>query len=217
MDTHRREDIVKHSLVWLKPGGAELVQVKLADGRLAATGTAIGSDPLPYRLDYTLITADRYVTSTLYVSTSGHDGVRGPWRRQLELRHDGAGTWTVDASSEGEPDLPRPGGDPALLDDALDCDLGLSPLTNTMPVLRGGLLAGGGPLEHLMAWVSVPDLAVVPDRQTYTFRHRDGDRSVINYASDGWTRDVVFDADGLVLDYPDIGHRVGPSAATRHN
>ena len=56
-------------------------------------------------------------------------------------------------------------------------------------------------------------LAVVPDRQTYTFRHRDGDRSVINYASDGWTRDIVFDAAGLVVDYPDIGHRVGPPAS----
>ncbi len=198
---------MEHSVVWVKPGGAELARVKVTEHRLTASGTAIGSDPLPYRLDYTLITTDRYVTSTLYVSTSGHDPASGPWRRQLELRHDGSGTWTVDASGEGEPDLPPPGGDPIGLDGALDCDLGLSPLTNTMPVLRGDLLTGGGPLEHLMAWVSVPDLAVVADRQTYTFRRRDGERSVINYASDGWTRDIVFDANGLVVDYPDIGRR----------
>lgn len=204
---------MEHSLVWVKPGGAELVRVKVAGGRLWATGTAIGSDPLPYRLEYTLLTLDRYVTSTLYVSASGHHQDRGPWRRQLELRHDGSGNWSVDASGEGDPDLPPPGGDPAGLRDALDCDLGLSPLTNTMPVLRAGLLEGGGPVEHLMAWVSVPDLAVVPDRQTYTFRRRDGDRTVINYASADWTRDIVFDAAGLVLDYPDIGHRVGPSSA----
>jgi hypothetical protein len=201
---------MERSLVWVKPGGAELTKVKVTERRLAATGTAIGSDPLPYRLDYTLITGDRYITSTLYVSATGHDQARGPWRRQLELRHDGSGSWTVDASSEGEPDLPPPGGDPAGLDDALDCDLGLSPLTNTMPVLRGGLLTGGGPVDHLMAWVSVPDLAVIPDRQTYTFRHRDGEHSVINYASGDWTRDIVFDASGLVLDYPDIGHLVRP-------
>ncbi len=200
---------MERSLVWVKPGGAELARVKLTERRLMATGTAIGSDPLPYRLEYTLLTLDRYITSTLYVTAAGHDQARGPWRRQLELRHAGAGNWSVDASGEGVPELPPPGGDPAGLGDALDCDLGLSPLTNTMPVLRAGLLAGGGPTEFVMAWVSVPDLAVVVDRQTYTFRRRDGDRSVINYASADWTRDIVFDAAGLVLDYPDIGQRVG--------
>ncbi|WP_152361408.1 putative glycolipid-binding domain-containing protein [Microlunatus speluncae] len=199
---------MERSLVWVKDGGAELARVKLTDRRLSATGTAIGSDPLPYRLDYTLRTVDRFVTSALYVSSAGHDPDRGPWRRQLELRHDGAGTWTVDATGEGDPKLPPPGGDPETLRDALDCDLGLSPLTNTMPVLRAGLLAGGGPVDFVMAWVSVPDLAVVPDRQTYTFRRRDGDHPVINYTGGDWTRDIVFDAAGLVLDYPDIGRRV---------
>jgi hypothetical protein len=41
---------VRRSVVWLKEAGAELADVELAEGRLTAIGTAIGADPLPYRL-----------------------------------------------------------------------------------------------------------------------------------------------------------------------
>jgi uncharacterized protein len=95
------------------------------------------------------------------------------------------------------------------LTDALDCDLALSPLTNSMPVPRHRLLEGGGPLEFLMAWVSVPDLSVHPSRQRYTFIRRVGDNSVIRYES--WSRDFVAEItvsiDGIVTDYPGIGRR----------
>ncbi len=93
---------------------------------------------------------------------------------------------------------------------ALDCDLALSPLTNTMPVLRHGLLRGGGPLEFLMAWISVPDLSVVPSRQRYTFVRTDGLVSVVRYESVGgnFAAEIVFDEDGLVVEYPGLGHRL---------
>ncbi|MFD0686672.1 putative glycolipid-binding domain-containing protein [Actinomadura fibrosa] len=210
------------SRVWVKPEGAELAEIELDAGRLAATGSAIGGDPLPYRLEYELTTGDRYVTVRLAVRASGDDGVTGPWRRWLELVNRPAGAWTVNARSEGHVALPPPGGDAAALEGALDCDLGLSPLTNTMPVLRGGFLdgpdahtaRGGAPVEHLMAWVSVPDLAVTPSRQTYSFVGRDGDRAVVRFASPGFTQDIEFDRDGLVVDYPGIGRAVGGSPLT---
>ena len=59
-------------------------------------------------------------------------------------------------AEEGRVDLPAPVGDPAAFADALDCDLGLSPATNLMPVLRHGLLSGGDPVELTTAWVSSP-------------------------------------------------------------
>lgn len=43
--------------------------------------------------------------------------------------------------------------DAALLDDALDCDLAFSPLTNTMPVLRHRLHREPGEVRLVMAWV----------------------------------------------------------------
>jgi hypothetical protein len=119
----------------------------------------------------------------------------------------------VRADGAGDVALPPPGGDPAAFRGALDCDLGLSPLTNTMPVLRHRMLDGGGPIEFLMAWVSVPDLSVVASHQAYEFVRRAGDHAVIRYSSGTFTNDVVFDADGLVIDYPAIGRRTAPAAA----
>ncbi|GAA1557574.1 putative glycolipid-binding domain-containing protein [Actinomadura kijaniata] len=196
------------SVVWVKPEGAELVEVEVGGGRLVASGAAVGGGAVPYRLEYELTTGDRFVTARLLVQAHGVDGGTGPWRRWLELVNRPEGEWTVNARAEGHVALPPPGGDAGELGGALDCDLGLSPLTNTMPVLRGGFLDGGGPVEHLMAWVSVPDLAVHPSWQTYEFVRRDGERSVVRYSSPGFTREIVFGADGIVLDYPSIGRRV---------
>ncbi|WP_242901709.1 putative glycolipid-binding domain-containing protein [Actinomadura terrae] len=203
---------MRRSLVWVKPEGAELAEAELGQGRMAATGTAVGGDPLPYRLEYELTTGDRYVTARLAVRARGVDARTGPWRRWLELVNRPEGEWKVTARAEGHVPMPPPGGDATVLRGALDCDLGLSPLTNTMPVLRDGLLDGaaapGASIEYLMAWVSVPDLVVTPSRQRYTFLRRDGDRAIVRFASPGFTQEIVFDRDGLVVDYPSIARAV---------
>jgi uncharacterized protein len=98
------------------------------------------------------------------------------------------------------------------LEGALDCDLGLSPLTNSMPVLRHRLLETDGSVEFLMAWVSVPDLGAHPSRQRYTaLRDLPGGGRLIRYESldSTFTADLGFDRDGLVVDYPGIGRRLG--------
>jgi hypothetical protein len=61
-----------------------------------------------------------------------------------------------------------------------------------------------------MAWVSVPDLGVHADGQRYTFMSATQDQSIIRYeAVDGsFAADITFDADGVVLDYPGIAHRL---------
>jgi hypothetical protein len=89
---------------------------------------------------------------------------------------------------------------------ALDCDLGLSPLTNSMPVLRHGLLEPGEPVELLMAWVAVPELTVHASAQRYVPLGE----GVVRFESlDGeFTADIEFDADGLVVDYPGIARRL---------
>jgi hypothetical protein len=95
---------------------------------------------------------------------------------------------------------------------ALDVDLGLSPLFNTPPVLRHGLSRGGRGVDFVMAWVSVPDLAVHRSPQRYSFlRTIDEERSVVRFeslANDGFKADITYDPDGLVLDYPGIGRRI---------
>ena len=195
------------AVVWVKPEGAELAEVDVAQGRLAATGIAVGAAPLPYRLEYELTTGDGYVTTRLLVEAHGTDPVCGPWRRSLELVNRPEGEWTVSARAEGRVALPPPGGDAAALRGALDCDLGLSPLTTTLPLLR---MPGSGPAGYSVAWVSVPDLTVEPSRRTYEVVRRDGAEAVVRLASADLTEEIVF-RDGLVLDHPSVGRRVeGP-------
>jgi hypothetical protein len=193
--------------VWAKddPFGTEFSHVTLTGSTLTATGVAVGSQPCPYRLEYELQTAEGFVTSALAVRTYGRD-----WRRALVLQRSANGEWTCSTATIGELDLPPPGGDLSLLADALDCDLGLSPLTNTMPVLRHALLTGGGPVDLTMAWVAVPELAVVASPQRYTFVRREADRSIVRYESldSDFSAEITFDAHGVVLDYPGIARFV---------
>ena len=192
---------------WVKadPAGAEFADVMIERRRLTATGMAIGSAPVGYRMDYRLETLSEFVTSGLLVTTRG-DG----WRRRLDLRRTRAGRWSIRAKSEGLLALPGPGGGVADFADALDCDLGLSPLTNSMPVLRHDLISGGGPVDFLMAWVSVPDLSVFASRQRYAFVRSRPEGAVVRYESleNSFKADITFDGDGLVVDYPGIGRRL---------
>lgn len=199
--------MVVRSIAWVKTAGPglEFAEVEIDDRRMRAAGVAIGSDPLPYRLDYSLATRSRFVTKRIEVETRGQG-----WSRALRLKRDRAGEWDAQWETHGEALLPPPTGDMNSLHQALDCDLALSPLTNTMPVLRHGLLRGGGPVDLMMAWISVPDLSVLPSRQRYTFVRTDELVSVVRYESGSrdFTADIVFDEDGLVVEYPGIGHRL---------
>ncbi|MEE4543162.1 putative glycolipid-binding domain-containing protein [Streptomyces sp. V4-01] len=167
--------------------GLETAWLDLGGGTLRARGRAAGLLPQPYWLSYELETGADFVTRRLRVTAETAAGVR-----ELDLRRAPDGGWTAGAE-------PLEG-----LDGALDCDLGLCPVTNTMPVLRHGLHQGGSERTFLMAWVRVPDLTVLPSVQTYTHlapRH-------VRYASGGYRADLVLDEDGLVVEYPGMAARV---------
>ncbi|MCX4719015.1 putative glycolipid-binding domain-containing protein [Streptomyces virginiae] len=188
--------MITHRLVrtWeVLPGeGYATAWAELTGRRLGARGRAVALVPEPYWVTYTLETGEDYVTSRLHVTVDS--GVAGDaTTRSLDLRNDG-GRWTVDGTHR--PDL----------DGALDCDLGLCPLTNTMPVLRHDLhrRPDGGPHDFLMAWVSVPDLAVSANRQTYTPLAPAGNVARVRYSSGDFHSDIEFDERGLVLDYPEL-------------
>jgi hypothetical protein len=189
--------------------GAEFAEVEIRGDMLAARGVAIGSAPCSYRLDYELETGSGFVTTRLLVTARG-DG----WLRSLDLRRDGSGLWEETWGESGATPLlhRREATDLSSLVGALDVDLGLSPLLNTPPVLRHGLVRRSGSVDFVMAWVSVPDLAVHRSPQRYTFLSAIDDmRSVVRFeslAEDGFKADVTFDAQGFVLDYPGVGTRI---------
>jgi uncharacterized protein len=183
---------VERLVVWrgLDEWRAEASWVRIADDRLSATGTQLGATPDPYRLDYTLRTGPRFVTETLELSL-----VRAGALRRLRLARESDGTWTAD-------DRPLPG-----VEGALDCDLGLCPLANTMPVLRESLLSPGAePCDFVMTWVDVPELTVHRSDQ----RYEPIDEHHVRFVGVGtsFVADLEFDDDGLVVHYPDLAERV---------
>jgi uncharacterized protein len=193
------------SRVWAKddPFGTELAELTIGDGALTARSLAIGSDPEPYRLELELTTAERYVTARLVLHSAGQG-----WSRRLVLERSPAGVWSYSADAHGASHIGAPGGDMTALAGALDCDVGLSPVTNAMPVLRHRLHEQDGVADFVMAWVSVPDLAVTASRQRYTFVARDGARRVVRFNDPTFEAEIDFDENGIVADYPGIARRV---------
>jgi hypothetical protein len=170
---------------------------------LQSHGTSVTSE---YALAFRLTTGPEWITRELHVTSRG-DG----WWRSLALRRGDDGQWN--AAWEGAGGDQRP---PELPDlrDALDCDLGLCPLTNTMPILRHDYVGAAhrgetGGRDFLMAWVSVPDLTVHQSLQQYNVGepvHLGG--ALVGYASGRFRTTLEVDADGLVVNYPGLARRL---------
>jgi hypothetical protein len=170
---------------------AEMTTVELEPDGLRAAGTQLGA---VYRAHYELDARGDWRTRHLRVVVPGTG--------TLDLAHDGDGSWTVDGA-------PRPD-----LQGALDCDLAFSPLTNLMPIRRHALHERPGAADFVMAWVSLPDLAVTRSGQRYEHL-RPG---LVRFSDDdGFTADLELDADGLIATYPRLARRVtaDPSAPAR--
>jgi hypothetical protein len=162
---------------------------------------------MPYRLDYRLDAAEGWVTRSLELAAVGER-----WSRRLALSRSADGEWRAATDRSGDVELPEPAGTLDGLDDALDCDLGFSPLTNAMPVAREGLAHGPGAGDFVMAWVAVPALTVAASAQRYEHVRREPDGAVVRYVDrglfDGFTAELEYDRDGLVRLYPELARRV---------
>ncbi|HKH04012.1 MAG TPA: putative glycolipid-binding domain-containing protein [Acidimicrobiales bacterium] len=191
-----------HTLAWrgVEPTRVEGAVVRLGDDRLDARGTSLTGE---YALDWRLSTGAEFVTRRLSVRLRDDGGARA-----LELGRSEAGVWTaVRREGGGEEPLDTSGLDGA----ALDCDLALCPFTNTIPIVRHGLVGGDGrTAELVMAWVSVPDLSLHASPQAYTAVAVDDDHTArVAFAGEGFAATLVVDGDGFVVDYPGIASRLG--------
>jgi hypothetical protein len=163
------------ALIWALPAEhrREIAWIELADdASLRARGRQWCGGDQRYELSYELETSSGYGTERLAVSVT--DG----------------------------PELTLVRGRSPELDGAADCDLGFSPLTNAMPVLRDRLQGNGTAFEIDVAWVSVPDLTVHRDHQVYEPLGRD--RIRFRSPEADFERSILLTPQGFVLDYPDI-------------
>jgi uncharacterized protein len=196
-------------LAWIGPDPmrVDVAHIELGADRLAARGSSVTST---YALTYELETGPDWVTRRLEVHVDG-DG----WRRTLTLQRSTGGVWSsrrVDATRDAEP-RPLTFEHPEL-GAALDCDLALCPLTNTMPVLREDLVGASTRgearrAELTMAWVAVPELEVVSSEQRYAAGVPvAGGGAQIQYEAGSFREHIEVDADALVVSYPSIGRRL---------
>jgi hypothetical protein len=177
--------------------GLETAWITLDDDGLAARGRAVGLTPEPYWVSYTLETGTQQVTRWLAVTVEPASDADA---RRLELLRSPDGTWSVNGVVRAD------------LTGALDCDLAFSLLTNTMPILRHRLHQRPGAADLVMAWVSLPDLAVHRSEQRYEHLHRTADGAVVRFAAGSFAADLEVDADGLVMRYPQLGARLERTA-----
>jgi hypothetical protein len=108
--------------------------------------------------------------------------------------------------AHGDAALPPPGlAQPGSIDGALDCDIGLCPVTNTMPIRRLRLLNAHVPETPLvMAWIEVPSLRVLRSDQVYA----SSTPGRVRYADGDDQAELTVDSDGIVIDYPGLATRL---------
>ncbi|WP_435737849.1 putative glycolipid-binding domain-containing protein [Cellulosimicrobium sp. PMB13] len=193
------------------PDRLEAATVTLHENRLDALGTSRATDHVTA---WALTTGPGWVTQRLEISSRGVG-----WSRHLTLTRLPDGAWQADVQASGRApdDLPAPGiTDPRELDGAVDCDIALCPVTNTMPILRLGLLGADAPPREtpfVMAWVDVPSLQVLRSDQVYAARtpvDTTTGHGTVTYtsATRDFTADLTVDADGIVVDYPQLARRI---------
>jgi len=164
--------------------GMEWCRLTLEGAASSLAGAVVLTwDGAPWRIDYAIELDSAGRTRLLTIGADGlADGA--PVRVDIRLEADGRGRWRRDGASVID--------DP----DALDCDLGFSPSTNTLPIRRLGLEIGQK-REIAVAWILFPSFEVVHGRQSY---ERLTERAW-RYRSAGFEADLTVDDDGLVADY----------------
>jgi hypothetical protein len=199
------------ALMWQRVGAAGAEQTLLNDASgLHARGIQLAGAPVPYSCRYELYTDDQWATVRFEAA------VDGPGFLRTVRMERAAGRWRVTASEQGDLDValqaaghPRAGlpgiEEPDRLADAQDIDLALSPLTNTLPIRRLGLLSAKVGTSHELgiAFVVLPSLEVVHSRQTYIV----AGEGQVAYRSGTFEADIAIDGEGYVTHYPGLATR----------
>ena len=152
--------------------GVQEVMLDRAPGQVSAEGLVIAPG---FAARFRLLMDQRWRTRRLSVAVLGRPGV-------LVLLADGQGGWT-DGDGAALP----------ALDGVVDVELGMTPLTASLPIRRLRTAVGKSVTLDI-AHVALPDLTVTRDARGYT---RLEDRL--------WrceSRDIAVDEDGVVIDDP---------------
>jgi uncharacterized protein len=172
--------------------GFEVVFLQTRDRGYQLVGyTTAVENRKPWAVRYEIVVDDAWRTRAAYVTSRSASG-----DHEVRLEADGSGHWRI-----GGVAAPH-------LDGCFDIDLEASTCTNTLPVHRLGLGLGQG-ADAPAAYVRALGLDVEPLEQRYVRIEDDGTRQRFDYTAPVFDYKglLVYDASGLVLDYPGIAFR----------
>ena len=178
---------------WEKPGLGHL-RLAVRESGVVADGLVLGqAEGRPFRLAYDVRCDPYWRVRFVRVGIPGEPP-------RVELLSDGEGNWA-------EPD----GQAVAYLEGCEYVDISETPFTNTLPIRRLGL-APGESAEVAVAYFDGIELQPWPEPQRYTCLEKVGGGGLYRFVSldGGFTADLPVDADGLVLDYPELFERSFP-------
>ncbi|MDR3576497.1 MAG: putative glycolipid-binding domain-containing protein [Anaerolineaceae bacterium] len=179
---------------WNEPGSEHLHLVQDERGFLADGMILRVKESRPIRAHYRIRCDLDWKVQKLEVN------LLESFRPAIRLQSDGNGHWTDEA------------GNPlAELDGCLDVDISITPFTNTLPIRRMSLKPGESS-EIIVAYISLPEMNVQRSHQRYTCLDVSPTGGNYKYEDQGlfqgFSADLQVDADGLVLDYPELFRRV---------
>jgi uncharacterized protein len=166
-------------------------EVVFIDGpRVEGYATAVEEGDI-WAVEYVVVLDADWATRSVRVRARTATGAH-----ELELERNADGDWRVNGATAPE------------LDGCLDVDLEVSAFTNALPVHRLDLAVGEG-ADVPAAYVRARDLGVEVLEQRYLRLPNDGDHPRFHYSSRSFQfeAELVYDASGLVIDYPGIATR----------
>ncbi len=173
--------------------GFEVVAFEHDGDEIVARGRTTGvEEGRPFEVGYELRLYPDWRTRSAVISGSSPEGAR-----QIEVEADGEGGWTFDGAPVPE------------VEGCLDLDLESSSLTNAFPVNRIGLEPGES-ADAPAAYVKQFGLGVELLEQRYK-RVDDGEGPMrFDYlaVADDFRVEIVYDENGLAVEYPQIATRV---------
>lgn len=167
-----------------------------AGGAFRALGRVVRADPAgDFTASYRLIVAEGGAVERLSVTSA-----TAARERHLTINRTEDGYWLLDTGS---------GGTRTEFGGAVDIDLALSSLFNSLPIRRLDLHREAGEHTLPMVFVSLPELEVELVEQQYRTVSTldDSGRAVVGFKWGDFGADLVLDEDGVVISYPSISQR----------
>ena len=189
---------MEHNIMWTpwSEPGLEHLHLMQQDGNILADSIIVGvSNRMLFRLHYEITCDSNWKVKELdLMLLSGNS-------KSIKIQSDGQGHWFTNT------------GDPvSSLEGCIDVDISATPFTNTLPIRRLELRPGQS-AELLVAYVLIPEMELMPDRQRYTSLESSTHRPLYRYESleSDFSAELPVDSDGLVIDYPGLFKRVWQS------